>query len=92
MRAGLTLGQTDDLGFQVTEDPVHVHDLQATILHSLGLNHEQLTFTYSGPSVSFDRCSWPSCAKTSNISGACLIQFDDLIQGTDPYHITHSSL
>ena len=48
MRAGLTLGQTDDLGFQVTEDPVHAHDSQATILHSLGLNHEQLTFSYQG--------------------------------------------
>jgi hypothetical protein len=48
MKAGITLGQTDDLGFRITEDPIHVHDLQATILHSLGLNHEALTYTYQG--------------------------------------------
>ena len=38
--------QTDDLGFHVVEDPVHVHDLQATILHLLGLDHERLTYRY----------------------------------------------
>src|SRR5262249_9264152 len=37
-KAGLTYGQTDDLGYHVAEDPVHVHDLQATILHLLGLD------------------------------------------------------
>jgi hypothetical protein len=48
IKPGVTLGATDDLGFHITESPVHVHDLQATILHLLGLNHEQLTFTYQG--------------------------------------------
>lgn len=47
-RPGLTYGQTDDLGFHVAEHPVHVHDVQATILHVLGLDHERLTFTYQG--------------------------------------------
>lgn len=47
-RPGLTYGQTDDLGFHVAENPVHVHDVQATILHVLGLDHERLTFTYQG--------------------------------------------
>lgn len=47
-KAGMTHGQTDDLGFHIVENPVHVHDVQATILHCLGLNHEQLTFTYQG--------------------------------------------
>uniref|UniRef100_A0A7C2JXG6 DUF1501 domain-containing protein n=1 Tax=Schlesneria paludicola TaxID=360056 RepID=A0A7C2JXG6_9PLAN len=47
-RAGLTYGSTDDLGFHVAENPVHVHDVQATILHCLGLDHERLTFTYQG--------------------------------------------
>jgi hypothetical protein len=48
VKAGLTLGATDDLGFNVVERPVHVHDLQATVLHLLGLNHERLTFRHAG--------------------------------------------
>ncbi len=47
-KPGITLGATDDIGFHITRDPVHVHDLQATILHLLGLDHERLTFTYQG--------------------------------------------
>ncbi|MBM3947092.1 MAG: DUF1501 domain-containing protein, partial [SAR202 cluster bacterium] len=42
IRKGLTYGVTDELGFHVAENPVHTHDLQATILHCLGLNHERL--------------------------------------------------
>jgi hypothetical protein len=48
VKAGLTFGATDDLGFNVVGDPVHVHDLQATILHLLGFDHERLTFRYAG--------------------------------------------
>jgi hypothetical protein len=48
IRPGLTLGQTDDFGFQVVANPVHVHDVQATILHLLGINHSNLTFRYQG--------------------------------------------
>lgn len=47
-RGGLTYGATDELGYHVAEDAVHVHDLQATILHLLGLNHEKLTFRFQG--------------------------------------------
>jgi hypothetical protein len=47
-RAGLTYGSTDELGFHVAENPVHVHDLQATILHLLGFDHEKLTYRYAG--------------------------------------------
>ncbi len=47
-KSGLTYGATDDLGFHVVENPVHVHDLQATILHLLGLDHEKLTFHHAG--------------------------------------------
>ncbi len=46
--AGQTIGRTDELGFHVAEDPIHVHDIQATILHLLGIDHERLTFTYAG--------------------------------------------
>lgn len=48
IRPGTTLGATDDFGFHITESPVHVHDIQATILHLLGLNHEKLTFHHAG--------------------------------------------
>ena len=48
VKPGVTYGQTDDLGFNVVENPVHVHDLQATILHLLGIDHERLTYHYAG--------------------------------------------
>ena len=41
-------GETDELGFHVARDPVHVHDLQATILHLLGFDHERLTYRHQG--------------------------------------------
>ncbi|BCX46251.1 sulfatase [Haloferula helveola] len=48
MKPGITYGATDELGFNVVENPVHVHDVQATILHQLGINHEHLTFRFQG--------------------------------------------
>ncbi|MFT4638567.1 MAG: hypothetical protein ACI8T1_001888 [Verrucomicrobiales bacterium] len=48
VRPGLTYGATDEFGFNITENPVHVHDLQATILHLLGFDHERLTFHHAG--------------------------------------------
>jgi hypothetical protein len=48
IKPGISIGATDDLGFHVVENPVHVHDLQATVLHLLGLDHERLTFRYAG--------------------------------------------
>ncbi len=48
IKPGLTYGATDDLGFHIAENPVHVHDLQATILHLLGFDHEKLTFHHAG--------------------------------------------
>jgi hypothetical protein len=48
IKRGITYGATDELGFNAVENPVHVHDLQATILHQLGLNHERLTFRHAG--------------------------------------------
>ncbi|MFP6602551.1 MAG: DUF1501 domain-containing protein [Pirellulaceae bacterium] len=48
IRPGVSLGATDELGFHVTERPVHVHELQATVLHCLGIDHRRLTFKYRG--------------------------------------------
>jgi len=48
IRGGLTFGATDELGYQATENPVHVHDLQATILAALGLEHTKLTYHFQG--------------------------------------------
>jgi hypothetical protein len=48
VKAGLTYGTTDELGFHVAENPVHVHDLQATILYLLGFDHEKLTYHHAG--------------------------------------------
>jgi len=48
IKPGFSFGATDELGFNIAENPVHVHDIQATILHVLGLNHERLTFRVAG--------------------------------------------
>jgi uncharacterized protein (DUF1501 family) len=48
IKPGMTIGTTDELGFNIVEKPIHVHDLQATILHCLGLDHEKLTFHSAG--------------------------------------------
>ncbi len=48
VKKGLTLGATDDYCYNVTENPVHVHDLNATIMHLLGVDHERLTFRFQG--------------------------------------------
>lgn len=48
IKAGQTIGEVDELGFFITRDKVEVHDVQATILHLLGLDHEKLTFRYQG--------------------------------------------
>lgn len=48
IKRGFAMGRTDELGFSVVEQPVHVHDLQATILHLLGIDHERLTFPFQG--------------------------------------------
>jgi len=48
VKAGLIHGRTDEIGYKVIENPVHVHDLQATILHQLGLEPARLTFRFQG--------------------------------------------
>ena len=51
-RGGMAFGQTDEFGNQVVEQPLTIHDIHATVLHQLGLDHERLTFRYGGRDVS----------------------------------------
>lgn len=48
VKPGLSIGETDDFSYNITSDPVHVHDLHATILYTLGIDHTQLTYKYQG--------------------------------------------
>ena len=48
MKSGITLGSTDELGYSVVEDPLHVNDFHATVLHCLGVHHEKLTYRFQG--------------------------------------------
>ena len=48
IKPGITLGETDEFGFNVTRDKVHVHDLHATLLHLLGFDHTKLTYRFQG--------------------------------------------
>ena len=44
----MSYGETDDYSYNITENPVHVHDLNATLLHCLGVDHTKLTYRYQG--------------------------------------------
>ena len=48
IKPGMTIGATDDYGYNVAQDPVHIHDLNATIMRCLGIDHTRLTFKYQG--------------------------------------------
>ncbi|MCP3694178.1 MAG: DUF1501 domain-containing protein, partial [Planctomycetaceae bacterium] len=48
VKPGLSFGKTDDYSYNIVEDPVHVHDFHATILHCLGIDHERLTYRFQG--------------------------------------------
>ncbi len=48
VKKGLSYGQTDEFGYNIVHDPVHVHDFQATLLHLMGLDHERLTYEFQG--------------------------------------------
>ena len=48
VKGGITFGDTDELGYQAVDNPVHLHDVNATLLHLMGLDHERLTYRYQG--------------------------------------------
>jgi len=48
IKPGFVYGETDEFGYNIVNNPVHVHDFQATLLHLLGIDHERLTYKYQG--------------------------------------------
>jgi hypothetical protein len=48
VKKGFSYGETDEFGYNIVRDPVHVHDFQATLLHLLGIDHERLLFKHQG--------------------------------------------
>ena len=55
----MAFGATDEFGHHAVVDKVHMHDLHATLLYALGLDHEKLTYRYAGPPLPPDRRVWP---------------------------------
>jgi hypothetical protein len=51
VKPGITYGATDDFSYNITENPVHIHDLNATILHLMGIDHRRLSVKYQGLDV-----------------------------------------
>ncbi len=51
IRGGTVYGRTDDYGYRVVENPITIHELHATMLHLLGMNHERLTYRFSGRDI-----------------------------------------
>ena len=48
IKGGVSYGESDEVGYNVASNPVHVHDFQATVMHLMGIDHERLTFKYQG--------------------------------------------
>ena len=48
VKSGFSYGETDEFGYNIIRDPVHVHDFQATLMHLMGVDHERLTFKHQG--------------------------------------------
>jgi hypothetical protein len=48
VKPGIVYGETDDFGYNIVKDPVHVHDFHATVLHQMGLEHEKLVYRHQG--------------------------------------------
>ncbi|NRA48851.1 MAG: DUF1501 domain-containing protein, partial [Phaeodactylibacter sp.] len=48
VKKGLVYGETDDFSYNITQNPVHVHDFQATLMYLMGIDHEKLTYKYQG--------------------------------------------
>ena len=62
VKAGITYGETDDFSYNIVKDPVHIHDLNATILHLLGIDHMKLTYRVAGARLPADRRPRKGCS------------------------------
>ncbi len=69
IKPGIVIGQTDDYCYNVVEDPVHVHDIQATILHCLGVDHKRLTYRYQGRDFRLTDVSGEVVEQDSGVAG-----------------------
>ena len=68
IKPGITLGETDEFGFNVTQDEVHVHDLHATLLHLLGFDHKKLDLSLPGTRLSAHRRARKSSGQASSLA------------------------
>ena len=48
IKKGITYGKTDEFGYNIVENPVHIHDFQATLMHLMGIDHDKFTFKFQG--------------------------------------------
>ena len=71
VKGGTVYGATDDFGFKAVENPVHVHDLHTTILYLLGIDHEKLTYRYSGPRLPAHRRARESHPRHHRLKSGC---------------------
>ena len=69
IKPGISYGETDEFGFNVVQDPVHVHDFQATVLHLLGIDHERLTYPLPRPAIPPHGCARQSGAGDPGVGG-----------------------
>ncbi len=71
MRGGVTYGETDEFGYKVVDKKCEMHDLHATILYQLGIDHERLTYRFGGPRSSTNRRPRPCDQRHSGLTLEC---------------------
>jgi hypothetical protein len=94
-KAGTVFGETDDFAWNIVRDPVHIHDMQATILHLCGINHEALTYRYQGGNSASPTCTgtWSKVARVAGRSGRTRLYFPSRAEVlASPSHIMASSI
>jgi hypothetical protein len=83
IQGGITHGSTDDLGYNAVEDICPVHDLHATMLHLMGVDHKRLTYEIPGAGFPFDGCVW-ECGEQDSGVGSALADAGDCSGSLSP--------